>query len=242
MAKPNGACPRVGHWELPYESAGPTRRTSSTRTKREKGGSGILITAAGRVCAGCMHTAPRARARRLRQADRDRADGRLGSAVLAPRVRRGRLRARARDAAAGARPRRRSSSCSRRPRRWCCRRFEPNPLARDETRPATGHIDVAFTITKYGRGRDVEIRDAANATEAAQARPRRPLEEQSVPAAADGRRSSPTRRRSRSATTCTTERTRTALEFPRFAGLSRSACGRVQSFRELRVVPAALIQ
>ena len=43
--------------------------------------------------------------------------------------------------------------------------FEPNPLARDETRAATGHIDVAFAITKYGRGRDVEIRDAANATD-----------------------------------------------------------------------------
>lgn len=47
--------------------------------------------------------------------------------------------------------------------------FEPNPLARGETQPETGHIDVAFTITKYGRGRDVEIREAVNATEAAQA-------------------------------------------------------------------------
>lgn len=47
--------------------------------------------------------------------------------------------------------------------------FEPNPLARDATRPETGHIDVAFTITKYGRGRDVEIREAVNATEAARA-------------------------------------------------------------------------
>ena len=46
--------------------------------------------------------------------------------------------------------------------------FRPNPLTRDETRPATGHIDVAFTITKYGRGRDVEIRGASNAAEAAQ--------------------------------------------------------------------------
>jgi hypothetical protein len=46
--------------------------------------------------------------------------------------------------------------------------FESSPLARDETRAETGHIDVAFAITKYGRARDIEIRGAANATEAAQ--------------------------------------------------------------------------
>jgi hypothetical protein len=45
--------------------------------------------------------------------------------------------------------------------------FQPNPLERDETRPATGFIDVAFEITKYGRSRAVEILDAANATHAA---------------------------------------------------------------------------
>jgi len=45
--------------------------------------------------------------------------------------------------------------------------FQPNPLARDETRPATGYIDVAFEITKYGRSRAVEILDAANASHAA---------------------------------------------------------------------------
>jgi len=44
--------------------------------------------------------------------------------------------------------------------------FQPNPLARDETRPATGYIDVAFEITKYGRSRAVEILDAANASHA----------------------------------------------------------------------------
>jgi len=42
--------------------------------------------------------------------------------------------------------------------------FQPNPLARDGTREVTGHIDVAFEITKYGRGRAIEILDAANAT------------------------------------------------------------------------------
>jgi hypothetical protein len=41
--------------------------------------------------------------------------------------------------------------------------FEPNPLARDETRAATGHLDVEFAITKYGRARAIEIRDATNA-------------------------------------------------------------------------------
>jgi hypothetical protein len=41
--------------------------------------------------------------------------------------------------------------------------FQPNPLAPNEARPATGHIDVAFEITQYGRARGVEIRDAANA-------------------------------------------------------------------------------
>lgn len=44
--------------------------------------------------------------------------------------------------------------------------FEANPLARDEARTATGHIDVAFAITKYGRARGIEVRDAANAAEA----------------------------------------------------------------------------
>ncbi len=48
--------------------------------------------------------------------------------------------------------------------------FQPNPLARDESKDATGHIDVAFDITKYGRGRAVEILDAANATRDAQHR------------------------------------------------------------------------
>jgi hypothetical protein len=48
--------------------------------------------------------------------------------------------------------------------------FQPNPLARDETRDATGHIDVAFEITKYGRGRALEILDAKNATRDAKGR------------------------------------------------------------------------
>jgi hypothetical protein len=46
--------------------------------------------------------------------------------------------------------------------------FQPNPLARDDTRRVTGHIDVEFRLTRYGRARDVEIREASNATEAAQ--------------------------------------------------------------------------
>ncbi|HET7607563.1 MAG TPA: hypothetical protein VFL84_02710 [Gammaproteobacteria bacterium] len=45
--------------------------------------------------------------------------------------------------------------------------FQPNPLARDESRVATGYIDVAFEITKYGRSRAVEILDSANASHAA---------------------------------------------------------------------------
>jgi hypothetical protein len=46
--------------------------------------------------------------------------------------------------------------------------FEPSPLARDETRSATGHIDVTFAITKYGRAREIEVRDAVNVTDADQ--------------------------------------------------------------------------
>ena len=46
--------------------------------------------------------------------------------------------------------------------------FQPNPLGQDDSLTATGHIDVAFVLTKYGRGRDVEIRDAANVSAAAQ--------------------------------------------------------------------------
>ena len=48
--------------------------------------------------------------------------------------------------------------------------FQPNPLARDESKDATGHIDVAFAISKYGRGRAVEIVGAANVTRDAQDR------------------------------------------------------------------------
>jgi hypothetical protein len=47
--------------------------------------------------------------------------------------------------------------------------FEPSPLARDETRSATGHLDVAFRITKYGRAREIEVRDVADVTAADQA-------------------------------------------------------------------------
>ncbi len=49
--------------------------------------------------------------------------------------------------------------------------FQPNPLAPDETRPASGHIDVAFEITQYGRSCAIEIRDSANASAEAQGRP-----------------------------------------------------------------------
>ena len=45
--------------------------------------------------------------------------------------------------------------------------FEPNPLAADETRPASGYIDVAFEITRFGKSRAVEIRGESNATQAA---------------------------------------------------------------------------
>lgn len=48
--------------------------------------------------------------------------------------------------------------------------FQPNPLARDDTKNPTGHIDVSFDVTKYGRGRAIEIVDAANATREAQQR------------------------------------------------------------------------
>jgi hypothetical protein len=45
--------------------------------------------------------------------------------------------------------------------------FEPNPLAADETRQASGYIDVAFEITRFGKSRAVEIRGDDNATQAA---------------------------------------------------------------------------
>jgi hypothetical protein len=41
--------------------------------------------------------------------------------------------------------------------------FEPNPLARDEPRPSTGYIDVAFEITRYGTARHIDIVRSANA-------------------------------------------------------------------------------
>jgi hypothetical protein len=42
--------------------------------------------------------------------------------------------------------------------------FQPNPLVPDEQRASTGHIDVAFEITKYGRGRAIEFLGAENAS------------------------------------------------------------------------------
>jgi hypothetical protein len=45
--------------------------------------------------------------------------------------------------------------------------FEPNPLAADETREASGHIDVEFEITRFGASRGVEILADTNATQAA---------------------------------------------------------------------------
>jgi hypothetical protein len=48
--------------------------------------------------------------------------------------------------------------------------FQPNPFVRDATRETTGHIDVGFTITRYGRGREIEILDATNDTATARDR------------------------------------------------------------------------
>jgi hypothetical protein len=43
--------------------------------------------------------------------------------------------------------------------------FDPNPLAYDDASSPSGYIEVAFSITKYGRARDIEVRSMANATE-----------------------------------------------------------------------------
>lgn len=46
--------------------------------------------------------------------------------------------------------------------------FLPNPLASEETPATTGHIDVAFEITKFGKSRNIEILETtANAPTAA---------------------------------------------------------------------------
>jgi hypothetical protein len=48
--------------------------------------------------------------------------------------------------------------------------FQPNPFAPDETREVIGHIDVAFTVTKYGRGREIDILGSTNASAVAKSR------------------------------------------------------------------------
>lgn len=48
--------------------------------------------------------------------------------------------------------------------------FQPNPLATDAGKEPTGYIDIGFEITRYGRGRSIEILDSANASAAAQER------------------------------------------------------------------------
>ncbi len=45
--------------------------------------------------------------------------------------------------------------------------FLDNQLASEQSEATTGHVDVAFEITKYGEARDVEIFDStSNATRA----------------------------------------------------------------------------
>jgi hypothetical protein len=46
--------------------------------------------------------------------------------------------------------------------------FQPNPLAPVPNQEAKGYIDVEFEISKYGRGRAVELVNAANTTKAEQ--------------------------------------------------------------------------
>jgi hypothetical protein len=46
--------------------------------------------------------------------------------------------------------------------------FQPNPLAPAPNKESKGYIDVVFEISKYGRGRDVELVSAVNATKASQ--------------------------------------------------------------------------
>jgi hypothetical protein len=46
--------------------------------------------------------------------------------------------------------------------------FMPNPLVSPETDESTGFVDVAFEITKYGRGQAIEVLDTTNASKAAQ--------------------------------------------------------------------------
>lgn len=48
--------------------------------------------------------------------------------------------------------------------------FEPSPLLPDEALPTTGHVDVAFEITRFGRARNVEVLDATMATDHARKR------------------------------------------------------------------------
>ena len=45
--------------------------------------------------------------------------------------------------------------------------FLPNPLISPQTESSTGFVDVAFEITKYGRGQSVEILDTTTASKAA---------------------------------------------------------------------------
>ena len=40
--------------------------------------------------------------------------------------------------------------------------FLDNPLASRQTQATTGHVDIAFEITKYGEARDVEILDSTS--------------------------------------------------------------------------------
>ena len=43
--------------------------------------------------------------------------------------------------------------------------FQPNPLANDEARAPAGYVEVGFEITRYGRARAIDVRDAVNASD-----------------------------------------------------------------------------
>ena len=178
----------LGRWELPYESAGPPEERFPPRVEPSdarfrdpyyRGRQSLR-----RLYAyGAASSSPP-----LRQADGDRADGRLGPAVLAQRARRRGLRARACDA--------RASRRGRGVDRAALRAGDTRRAAGVPAEPARARRDACGNGPHRRGVRDHEVRPRPRRSRFATRRTPRttaqddllsPLEEQSVPAAAHGR-------------------------------------------------------
>ena len=214
VAQPNGSDRRVGRLGLALRRARERpRKNFCNNASRGTPASGIPTIAGGKACVGCIGMASRARARRLAQAtaivqiaDWDLLFSHNGLAIEGYTLAQDMLERAGADEAA-----RRAALRAGRARRAAVVRAEPARARRDASGDGPHRRGVRDHEVRPRR--EIEIRGAANATDDARRRPRQSLEEQSVPAAADGRRFADA--------PPVVVRTTTLIRLSRFARLSR---------------------